>query len=67
MKLYFKTIFAAVVPFVVTMFCAYLVGSFIDVSWSPEMWTLELRMFMSMAGVAFGFMLYAKLYFEGTV
>ena len=64
MNRYFKIIFATVVPFVVTFFASYLVGSFISVSWHPMDWTLELREYMSVMGTCFGYALYSKLNHE---
>ena len=65
MKEYFATIGVTLIPFAVSMFCCYLIGSFISLSFSPELWTMEMRMFMSLVGVVFGVGLYAKV--EGTV
>lgn len=67
MKLYFKTIFTTAVPFIVTMFFAYLIGSFLNVSWNPVDWTMEMRMLMSIFGMVFGIMLWIKLTFERLV
>ena len=61
MKEYFATIGVTLIPFAVTMFCCYLIGSFISLSFSPELWTMEMRMFMSLVGVAFGGALYARV------
>lgn len=61
MNTYFKTIFTTVTPFIVTFACAYLVGSFISVSWDPMNWTLELREYMTVLGTCFGYALYLKL------
>lgn len=67
MKLYFKTIFTTAVPFVVTMFFAYLIGSFLNVSFNPVDWTMDMRIFMSIFGMVFGIMLWLKLTFERLV
>ena len=67
MKLYFKTIFTTAVPFVITCFMAYLIGSFLNVSWNPVDWTLDMRILMSIFGMVFGVMLWFKLTFEGLV
>ena len=67
MKLYFKTIFAVAVPFVLALFGAYLVGSFINISWNPIDWERDARMVTSIWGLVFGGMLYSKLYVEGLV
>ena len=67
MKLYFKTIFAVAVPFVLALFGAYLVGSFINISFSPMEWERDARMVTSIWGLVFGGMLYSKLYVEGLV
>ena len=62
---YFKTIFAVAVPFVLAMCGAYLIGSFVNVALNPELWTVDSRVFMSIAGMVFGLMLYARLNIEG--
>lgn len=67
MKLYFETIFKACVPFTVTLFFAYLIGSFLNVSWNPVEWTMDMRILMSEFGVCFGIAMYIKLYHEGLV
>ena len=67
MKLYFKTIFTTAVPFVVTMFFAYLIGSFLNVSFNPVDWTMDMRILMSIFGMVFGIMLWLKLTFERLV
>lgn len=67
MKLYFKTIFTTAVPFVVTMFFAYLIGSFLSVSFNPVEWTLDMRCLMAIFGLGFGIMLWLKLSFERLV
>ena len=64
---YFKTIFAVAVPFVLAMCGAYLVGSFINVSWNPIDWERDARMVTSIWGLVFGGMMYTKLHFEGLV
>lgn len=58
---YFSTIFRVVVPFVVALFAAYLIGSFISAALNPELWEVELRKFMSIVGIVFGFALLARL------
>lgn len=65
MKLYFKTICSTVIPFIVGMFGAYLIGSFMNASLTPIEWTIESRQFMSVAGLIFGFALYVRLNIEG--
>jgi hypothetical protein len=67
MKTYFKTIFAVSMPFVVTLFMAYLVGSFLSVSFNPAEWTLDMRIIMAEFGVCFGIALYLKLFYERLV
>ena len=67
MKLYFKTIFAVAVPFVLAMCGAYLVGSFVNVSWNPVDWERDARVVTSLWGVTFGGALYMKLHGEGLV
>jgi len=61
MKEYFATIGVTLIPFAVTMFCCYLIGSFISMSFDPAMWTEQMRMFMSLVGVVFGGALYARV------
>lgn len=65
MKLYFKTICLTVIPFIVAMFGAYLVGSFMNASMTPVEWTIESRQFMAVAGLIFGLALYGRLHLEG--
>lgn len=67
MKLYFKVIFTACVPFVVTLFMAYMIGSFLNVSFNPTEWTMDMRVLMSEFGIMFGIALYMKLYYERLV
>lgn len=67
MKLYFKTIFTACVPFSVTCFIAYLIGSFLCVDFNPAEWTMDMRILMAEFGVMFGGALYLKLYYEDLV
>lgn len=67
MNTYFKTIFTTAVPFIVTMFFAYLIGSFLSVSFNPVDWTMEMRILMSIFGTVFGGMLWVKLAFEELV
>ena len=64
---YFKTIFAVAVPFVLAMCGAYLIGSFINVSWNPIDWERDARLVTTIWGLVFGFMLYGKLYHEGVI
>jgi len=65
--MYMKVIATTCFPFVVTEFIAYLIGSFINVSFNPEMWTLDLRILMPWAGMLFGIALYMKLNHERLV
>ena len=67
MKLYFKTIFATAVPFVLALLGAYLVGSFINISWNPIDWERDARLITSIWGLVFGGAMYMKLYGEGLV
>ena len=62
---YFKTIFTTLMPFMLGLLGAYLVGSFINVALNPELWTVDSRVFMPIAGMVFGLMLYARLNIEG--
>jgi hypothetical protein len=67
MKLYFKSIAVTIVPFVVSMFMFYLVGSFLSVSFDPAEWTLEMRSLMAIFGGVFGGAMYLKLQLENLV
>lgn len=67
MKLYFNVIFTTAVPFIITCFMAYLIGSFLNVSFDPVEWTMDMRILMSIFGMVFGMMLWLKLSFEGLV
>ena len=67
MKLYFKSIAVTIVPFVVSMFMFYLVGSFLSVSFDPAEWTLEMRSLMAIFGGVFGWAMYLKLQLENLV
>ena len=67
MNLYFKTIFTTIVPFGVTLAMAYLIGSFLNVSWNPAEWPLDMRIVMATFGWCFGIALYMKLKFERLV
>lgn len=64
MKRYFKTIFVTAVPFVITLGFAYLIGSFLSVSWNAAEWTGDMRIIMAEFGMCFGLALYMKLYKE---
>jgi hypothetical protein len=61
MKEYFATIGLTLIPFAVSTACCYLIGSFISLSFDPTLWTMEMRMLMSVVGVVFGGALYAKV------
>ena len=67
MTRYFKTVLATVVPFALAMLGAYLVGSFINISWDPVDWERDARLVTSIWGLVFGGMLYVKLHYEGLV
>ena len=67
MKLYFKTISVTIIPFFVTLGMAYLIGSFLNVSFNPVDWPLEMRIVMSTFGWTFGIALYMKLKYERLV
>lgn len=67
MTRYFKTIFAVAVPFVLALLGAYLVGSFINISWNPIDWERDARTVVTVWGLTFGAMLYLKLGSEGLV
>jgi hypothetical protein len=64
---YFKTIFINTAPFVIMVFAAYLLGSFINISWNPVDWEREARLLTSIWGIMFGIALHIKLQFEGLV
>jgi len=61
MKNYLCSMFLAINPFAVSLFCFYLVGSFLGVSWNPADWTEGYRITMIMFGLCFGCALYVKL------
>lgn len=67
MKRYFNTLFFTLVPFVLAWICTYLIGSFINVSFDPALWTMEARAVMAGAGFVWGCALYGKLSMEGLV
>ena len=67
MSRYFRTIFVTAVPFCITLFFAYLIGSFLSVSWNAAEWTADMRIIMSEFGMCFGLALYMKLYRETLV
>jgi hypothetical protein len=67
MQTYFKTIFVTVTPFFVTLAMAYLIGSFLNVSFDPVDWTVDMRIVMATFGWVFGVALYVKLKFERLV
>ncbi len=67
MNLYFKTIFTTITPFGVTLGMAYLIGSFLNVSFNPTEWPLDMRIVMATFGWCFGIALYMKLKFERLV
>jgi Sec-independent protein secretion pathway component TatC len=56
-----KLIGNTMLPFVVTFFAMYLVGSFVSVSWDIAAWTWELRVLMATFGITFGFALWMRL------
>ena len=67
MQLYLKTIFATITPFFVTLAMAYLIGSFLNVSFNPVDWTVDMRIVMATCGWVFGVALCVKLKFERLV
>lgn len=67
MKLYFKTIFVTAVPFAITLFFFYLIGSFLGVSWNPAEWSMDMRILMVLFGMCFGGALWLKLSYEELV
>ena len=67
MKRYFKTIFVNVIPFMLMLAAAYLVGSFVNVSWNPIEWDRDARIVTSIWGLGFGVALHMKLYAEALV
>ena len=46
---------------------AYLVGSFVNVSWNPVEWDRDARIVTSIWGLGFGVALHMKLYAETLV
>ena len=46
---------------------AYLVGSFVNVSWNPIEWDRDARIVTSIWGLGFGVALHMKLYVEALV
>ena len=67
MTLYLKTIFVTITPFFVTLAMAYLIGSFLNVSFNPVDWTVDMRIVMATFGWTFGGALYMKLRYERLV
>jgi hypothetical protein len=67
MLIYFKTIFVTIIPFCVTLGMAYLIGSFLNVSFDPVDWTVDMRIVMATFGWTFGGALYMKLRYERLV
>ena len=67
MQRYFNTLFFTLVPFVLGLFSAYLVGSFVCVSFDPSMWDFNDRMTTAGGGILWSVALYMKLTFEGLV
>ena len=59
-----KLIGFIVTPFIVCYTIAYLIGSFIAFSWSPEDWTEPLRIFMAVIGNVYGGAMYLRLEVE---
>ena len=64
MKRYFQTIVLCIIPFAVTLFIAYLLGSFVSVALNPSEWTMDARILTVEFGLAFGGALYYRLYRE---
>lgn len=64
---YFKTIFINTAPYAITLCAAYLIGSFINISWNPVEWEREARVVTSIWGIAFGGALHTKLWMEELV
>jgi len=62
--MYFKCLSLTCIPFVVTLFMSYLIGSFISASWNPELWNVDMRVYMSIFGLCFGYAVYTKLKLE---
>ena len=67
MTRYFKTIFVNFMPFMLMLAAAYLVGSFVNVSWNPIEWDRDARIVTSIWGLGFGVALHMKLYAEALV
>lgn len=56
-----KEIAWVLMPFAVTYFMFYLIGSFVSVSFDPTIWTPECRIICSVFGFAWGVALLTKL------
>jgi VIT1/CCC1 family predicted Fe2+/Mn2+ transporter len=54
-------IFLTLVPFFVTFFVMYLIGSFVSVSTDITLWTMECRIVTALWGAAFGVALLLRL------
>ena len=67
MNRYFKTIFVNSVPFILSLLGAYLVGSFVCVSFDPTLWEFNDRLTTAVVGLLWGFALHIKLTWEGLV
>jgi hypothetical protein len=64
---YLKTIVVNTVPYIIMLCAAYLIGSFINISWNPVDWEREARIVTSIWGIVFGIALHTKLWMEGLV
>lgn len=67
MQRYFKTIWLAIIPFVVAFFTCYLVGSFVEVAFDTALWERDTRLAVVSGGILWGIALYCKLYWERLV
>lgn len=54
-------------PFIIMCLMMYFIGSFVAVTFDPSGWTLELREFMALAGIAWGVALWVRFKWAGLV
>lgn len=64
---YFNTLIFTLIPFALGLACAYLIGSFVCVSFDPMFWDYTDRLVTVTGGALWGGALYMKLMFEGLV
>jgi phage shock protein PspC (stress-responsive transcriptional regulator) len=54
-----------ILPVLIGLLLAYMIGAFVGTSFDPTNWTFELRAFMSIAGVCAGLALWCRMYIGG--